>query len=145
MYTDKTALELVFGTQNIKRWADLDGDENLEKINARVAYACEVAESELEAIFRQKRYVLPLPETFVVKDLATKLAGLKLHDARKIIDSDSTPDTLSLVRQEVQNTIEKIRLGELILGDIHATTIPVVVKDVEEKKNTQFDPFTLRR
>ena len=145
MYTDKTTLELVFGTQNIKRWADLDGDENLEKINARVAYVCEVASAELEAIFRQKRYELPLPETFVVKDLATRLAGLKLHDARKVIDGDSTPDTLSLVRQEVQNTIEKIRLGELILGDVQVTVVPAVVKDVEEKKNTQFDPFTLRR
>ena len=51
-YITRDVLEVVFGTANIARWADLDGDGNAEKIAERVNFAILTASSYVDTILR---------------------------------------------------------------------------------------------
>ena len=126
IYCNRADIELVFGAINISKWADLDNNEDADTIQARIENACETASAEIEDIFRNRQYSFPLTQSPTLKNLVVRLAGLKLHDARGIIDGDST-DSLSLIRQEWEKTVARIRLGEMILPGNRTSNTPKVV------------------
>lgn len=143
-YTNRAALELVFGALNIKRWADLDGDADTGSITARIEYACELASTEAEDLFRERRYKIPLPASKTLTDLVTKLAGLHLHDARGVIDNEAAADTVGRIRAEVERKIVQIRGGEMYIDGERYSNAPAVVKDENSAPKddfTGFDPF----
>lgn len=154
-YTTQEQIELIFGTQNVKRWADLEGDANAETIGNRVTYACALSSAEMEDILRERRYQFPLTVSTTLSDLVAKMAGLHLHDARGVIDNENNPDTISRIRTEVDTKVRQIRAGEVYLPGGRNSNAPGVVNDPElhaainAEPAAEFDPmkpfFGLRR
>ena len=146
-YIDRNDIEIVFGEQNVARWADLDGDSDWRKINARIQYAIETASSELEDVLRGRRYVFPLTPSKTLKDLVARMAALKLYDGREIIDGDPTSDKLSLVRSGVEVMLGRLRHGEITLEGATTTSIPEVHNSQQtdnarsERSINPFSPF----
>lgn len=143
-YIDKNDIEIIFGEQNVARWADLDGDGDWSKISARVQYAIETASSELEDILRGRRYVFPLTPSKTLKDLVARMAALKLYDGREIIDGDPSSDKLSLVRSGVEVMLGRLRHGEITLEGETTTSIPEVHQPQEtdsDRNDRNVHPF----
>ncbi len=144
-YTNRTEMELVFGSRNVERWSDLDGDCDASKIAARVENACELASAEIEDILRNRRYVFPLTMSKTLCDLVAKMAGLHLHDSRGVIDNTSAEtDMVSRIRKEVEQKITHIRTGEILLEGERYGNAPQVVQDENMHKSetsADFDPF----
>ena len=150
VYLDRDTLELIFGKANIKRWADLDGDGDEAKITDRIKYAIQSASDFIETILRGKNYDL-VDVDDSIKRLIAQIAALNLYDAREIIDGDPTSDKLSIVRQQVDEYIGKIRRGEITLKGKRTTSTPKVVPYDDEFKDsilaqrpffcTQTNPF----
>ena len=133
-YATRKDLELVFGSDNIMRWADLEGDRDTESIAMRIEYAIATASAELEDVLRGRRYKFPLTVSPTIRDLVVRMAALRLYDARGIIDGDPAADKLSVIRLSVDKTLGRIRRGEInLLGEM-ATSHPSVT---EENANTK--------
>jgi hypothetical protein len=139
-YITRDVLEVVFGTANIARWADLDGDGNAEKIAERVNFAILTASSYVDTILRGHNYnsVEIDPN---IKRLIAQIAGLHLYDAREIIDGDPTSDKLSVVRQQVEDMVGKIRRGEIILRGDRTKSVPAVVPYSGQGQEPSQRPF----
>lgn len=154
-YTNRSTLELIFGVQNITRWADLDGDADSAKIADRTAYCCQLASAEIEDVLRERRYRFPLTPSATLTDLVAKMAGLHLHDSRGVIDNETETDTVSKIRKEVETKLRQIRAGEIYLPGGRNSNAPGVVNDPElhaalnAEPVAEFDPmkpfFGLRR
>lgn len=142
VYVTRTTLELVFGQANIKRWADLDGDRDEEKIANRINYAIQSASAYIETILRGRNYTSVTVDDSI-KRLITQMAALNLYDAREIIDGDPTADKMSIVRQQVEEYLGKIRRGEIILKGERTNAVPVVVPCEDISKNSRMSqrPF----
>ena len=125
-YITRDILEVVFGSANINRWADLDGDGNAEKITERVNFAIFTASSYIDTILRGHNYnAVEIDPN--IKRLIAQIAGLHLYDAREIIDGDPTSDKMSVVRQQVEDMVGKIRRGEITLKGERTKSVPSVV------------------
>lgn len=129
IYATRNDLEIVFGADNVKQWANLEGDNDYARIGERILYALETASTELEDILRGRRYTFPLTHSKTLRDLVVRMAALRLYDARGVIDGDPQADKLSVVRAGVDKTLSRIRRGEITLqGDI-TTSIPTITEN----------------
>lgn len=124
---DRARLELTFGVENIKQWSDLDGTNDDTIMNARISNAIEAAIANFNDAIRGYQY-RSISVTASVVDLVTRMAGVKLHDSRAVIDEDPTKDNMSSVRQFIDVTLGKIRRGEIILEGERFSSTPSVVK-----------------
>ena len=136
-YCTRDDIEDLFGVENVKKWADLDGDGNAVSIAARIARAIVVASAHIDDRLRGGPYVLPVagsPATLV--DLAAALAGIWLYEARGVEDYDEATgeirDKVNARRKRAEKTLRDIRSGAIRLDATLAntgTTAPIVVND----------------
>lgn len=115
-YCTQTDLEIVFGAENINKWADADNLEDNGDILARIAWAIEDAQSDIDSRL-SVRFTTPL-ETVptLIKMLCTKLAGVKLYEfPRGIADGEESQD-FSAMKQEVDETLSKILNDQRSIG-----------------------------
>lgn len=139
-YITRETLELVFGKANIERWADLDGDKDTDKIRKRVNFAIYTASSYIDTILRGHNYnAVEIDPN--IKRLIAQIAGLHLYDAREIIDGDPTSDKMSVVRQQVDDMLGKIRRGEITLRGDKTKSVPAVVPYTNNNQNQTQRPF----
>lgn len=126
IYITRSDIENIFGTLNVIRWADLDGDDDATKIGNRISYAIATACANFDDVIRGHQYANVIVNATLI-DLVARMAALRLYDGREIIDGDPTTDKLSLVRQDVESRLYKIRRGEITIEGERATAIPQVV------------------
>lgn len=86
-YCDRADVEDVYGVENVKQLADLDGDEDTTKIANRIARAIAVADARIDDVARVSGYGVSLkngsaavPTT--IENLSAVLAGVWLYEAR---------------------------------------------------------------
>lgn len=142
VYITRETLELIFGQANIQRWADLDGDRNDDKIRNRINFAIQTASAYIETILRGRNYTSVTVDDSV-KRLIAQIAALHLYDAREIIDGDPAADRMSVVRQQVDEYLGKIRRGEITLKGERTKATPAVVpyEDVSKDSRMSQRPF----
>jgi len=116
----KSDLVLVYGDDNINRWADANNDGIPQRTAERITYA--IAEA--------KRYVLGrLAERFPVNDwtaypeivfnLIAQRAGIELYsNPRGLTDGDSSAKALLAKSEQIEARIEQILAGQLKLIDL---------------------------
>lgn len=131
MYATKGDVENIFGATNIGKWADLDNDEDGDKIEARIEWALSLAESRINSKLRHGPYQIPFecagsgsssgsggtPDVpLEIIDITARDAGVALYDGRRITDSpEDNDDELSTHRKSVKTTIKQILAGQLRL------------------------------
>jgi hypothetical protein len=119
-YCAKADIEQVFGPTNVSKWADLDNDADGTKIASRITAAIAYASEAIDDVLRCTSYQTPVvtaseatPTT--IKDLAAKLAGIWLYEARGSHDFDQNSGQpyhrYAWVKRECYRTLEDIRNG----------------------------------
>lgn len=144
VYATRQDVVLVFGADNVTRWADLDGDRDPVSIESRISYALQTASAELDDVLRGRRYKFPITVSPTVRDLVVRMTALRLYDARGIIDGDPTADKMSVVRATVDKMLGRIRRGEVNLLGESAVSYPTIGADEATPKKSLWpipDPF----
>lgn len=90
-YAERSDVEMVFGADNIAVWADLNNNEAAGEITARIVWAAALADAEIDDTLRNGPYTIPFasPYPVVITDIAARLAGMFLYDARRLHDETS--------------------------------------------------------
>ena len=139
-YCDRTDIEAIFGIQNVAKWADLDNDQDAEKVEARIDKAIAFADNKIDDRLRRSVYTVPLegagdedPPSSVV-DMAATFAGVWLYESRGVMDFD--PDTgiarhqLSYQKKAVETKLRNILSGVETIDCIRSgTDIPELHSD----------------
>lgn len=125
-YCTQSDMELVFGTNSIDGWADLDGDADNKA--SRITEAIAMAGEEIDAVLRGTRYSNQLPiadqsgtTPRLVKNIAAVLAGVWLYDGQgcRDRDKDGRPfHNLEFRRQWATDRLEQIRTGAITLDAV---------------------------
>lgn len=128
-------VEQVFGVENVKKWADLDNDQDPTKISTRIASMITDADAEIESRLRGSVVKLPFatPVDRLVVKLSATLAGVLLYEARGVQDFDEVTGApqhrLTWHRSQVQRTIRDLRAGRLRITGASYIAVPQVVED----------------
>lgn len=89
-YSAKEDVELAFGRSNVRKWADIDNTSLQEVVDARVAWAIEQADSELDSKLANSQYQFPLADDSEVPPILARmssyLAGVLLYESRGVTD-----------------------------------------------------------
>ena len=129
-YSVRTDVEALFGAENVKKWADLDGNGIEVDIDARVTKAIEYADGEIDDTLRGGRYAIPISGTVPVTviQISARKAGIWLYHLRSAEDENSA---IANHAEEVQLILAKILSGEMTLDLDEDTPVPEFIKDGE--------------
>lgn len=132
-YCNRSDIEALFGTVNVKTWADLDNTKVAVTIDDRITTSIEYAQATVDDRLRGGRYTIPLtePPPTTIVDTAARLAGFWLYDARGSQDfNEVTGQPISRLlghyRKAIQ-TLTDIRRGIVRLPIRGKKTSPEVV------------------
>jgi len=116
-YCTKSQIEDIFGATSIADFADIDNDESAVTIAARIARAIAVASEQVDDAMRRSVYTLPLTSSadatpLVIVDIAAKLAGCWLYEARGIENFQGQPvNQLATVKETALKDLAEIAAG----------------------------------
>lgn len=143
-YAERVDIEFIFGADNVKKWADLDNDENDVKIANRIDEALNLATVYIDDRLRGGPYKIPFTtegdgssssHTNVprqILDACARYAGVKLYESRGITDfnreAEEVDHQLSPHIIAVKRFLNNVMAGVVRLDTkIIATQIPKVV------------------
>jgi phage gp36-like protein len=114
-YSKRSDVDLIYGVDNINRWADPENDGNTALITSRLDWANFQAETYLNGRLLTSRYVIPFtkPASQMIVLIAGSLAGMFLYDTRRIVSSDNTTDEIAQQRKNSEMWIRQILSGQL--------------------------------
>jgi len=151
-YSSVDDLYNLFGRINIRKWADLDNHGDDDTIDARVAWALEQANDELNSRLARSPYQFPLTGTIppIVKRVEGYLAAMLLNEGRSITDTDEDVGDLKSIAKRVMAFVNGVKLGTIqitgITPVVAATEIPFAVNDFPQVRfpateETWYDSF----
>ena len=122
-YSTRADVELIYGRDNVSKWADVNNNGDLKEITARVTFSIKSADDFIEDALRSGPYVVPLvfiaPATALsqtIINLSAMKAGFVLYSSRGIVDAaDSEKNQLAPQLKKVMTTIRTILDGRLTL------------------------------
>ena len=134
-YSRRRDIELIFGVENLIRWADPENSADTQLIDDRIDWANQQAEYYVNGRLKNGRYVIPFtkPAVQLVVLIAASYAGAFLYDTRRVVDT--TTDEIGAQRKNADMWIRQILGGQLKLvdacGDELASykTHPIASKD----------------
>lgn len=127
-YATRADVEMIYGAENTRKWADLDNEQNLDDIEVRVQWALDQAAARIDAQLSGGAYGLPFDEPYslLLVEANARLAGVLLHDARGYTDEDEFKPH----REAASRLIRSVRSGKLTLIGVEAAkSIPAAVTD----------------
>lgn len=112
-YCARSDIEGMFGVENVKKWADLDNDQDAAKIANRVALAVTQADRHIDRRFRRSKYAVPLValggyDLAEVTDVACRWAGVWLYENRGLRDVDSEGKPVNLLTRHAKYVQDQI-------------------------------------
>ena len=119
-YSTEDDLNAIFGPDNIQAWADLDNDDDADKIDARITAAIAVADAQIDDFLRGSHYTVPIANDAgstptSITDLSARYAGVWLYESRGVENFDeNTGRPLHLLawhRSHVYRALREIREG----------------------------------
>lgn len=131
--TTLVELNMVFGTANIQRWADLDNDKSASFISDRIAWAISSASDDVRDELGEALYELTITNS-TIRRLTAMLAGVQLYESRGIEDWD--PETgravhrLKYVADRASMMMRKIKAGIIKLSTEPKHTMAPEVYDL---------------
>lgn len=127
-YATRQDLELQFGIENIKKWADVDNLNDDDTIADRIEWALEQGDDEVNDRMRGGPYAIPFVNDSASNVVPRKIiycaamwAGVTLYDSRSIADSDPKTDEVAGARKRFQMTMDKIMGGKYRLDYAYAS------------------------
>lgn len=119
-------IELIYGANNILRWADADNDADGTKISNRIAWAANRATMFIYSKL-SKRFTVPFdPIPVLVAELICERAGVELFiSPRGLITGTDEFEAIKLHMDTVNNTIKELLAGTRYLTDYTDTVTQV--------------------
>ena len=114
-YAQITDLQARFGTPNITKWADLEGDGS--QTTTRSQLACNYADSQINLSLRGGGYAVPVVATTTdvtaqLTDWATVIAAHWLYASRGLLDEDKQVHKLENLYKQVEDKLARVRSGQ---------------------------------
>ena len=114
-YATATDLAVRFGTPNINKWADLEGDAS--QITTRVAAALLYADSQINMTLRGGGYAIPVVASTTdvslqLTDWAVVIAAHWLYASRGLLDEDKQVHKLEKLYEQVEEKLMAVRAGK---------------------------------
>lgn len=147
MYCEANDLYLAYGKQNVRKWADLQNDEDAAQITARIEYACEQATAQMDDRLRDGPYAFPVElgsgESYPVQLVrhTALLAGTILYESRGISDAAMEQEhSLRWAEKRVEAWIRSVmtrvvKLDLPLVAGVH----PFVTTDDDEECESLVD------
>jgi len=123
VYTNRARLERMFGKMNIKVWADLDGDEDDNNIEAVIYQACVDASRIIDSMLGAGLYKVPFeaPYPRLIEHIASTKVGCMLYTTRGL-GIESLDKIISSKNKECENLINNILTGRVRLESAAVST-----------------------
>lgn len=130
-YCKRADIEAIFGTVEVKKWADKDEDGVVADITARITEAIAFADDKIDTELRGGPFAIPFTTVFpAIKRLSAVLAGVWLYEIRGIQDFDQetgqAQHRLSWHKTDAARQIKLIRSGVVRLENTQAWSTPEV-------------------
>lgn len=129
-YCDRANIEMIYGTTNVRKWADIENNGEEDHIEDRIDWACQTATTRMNDRLREGTYPVPFESPYPeqVIEMTARLAGVLLYDSRGITDmgaDDEPAHQLSPHRKMVNDFIRLILSKRITFeGLISATNYP---------------------
>lgn len=138
-YCADNDIYLAFGRSNVRKWADVDNNNVVADIEARLLWARTAAYAELNDRLRTSPYQFPLtdePYPDIVIRMEASLAGVLLYESRGITDTNQVTGApihaLAWHRKRVEEFCVDLKTRRITLDvtpPIDVTVVPAVVND----------------
>ena len=130
----RAGMELVFGADNIAKWADVDNNDDQDVISARITWALGLADTDINTELRNSRYDTPLtePTDSKVVWIADVFAGVHLYESRGITDADENEShQLKPMHDKAMKALMRIVAGaiDITVKPVKADYPQVIVDD----------------
>jgi phage gp36-like protein len=111
-------LNMRFGSPNVTKWADLEGDGSMVAI--RISTALAYADSHINLALRGGGYSVPVIATTSdvltqITDWATVIAGHWLYASRGLLDEDKQKNKLDNLFTSISEKLDGVRAGKVRL------------------------------
>ncbi len=129
-YCTREDVDLVYGQETIYDWADINGNDDGERVKKRIQWAIDRACRRIDSRLRCRDFDLPFdPVPLEICDIAAQLAGYYLWFARMLDKTDKAKDNLSHMQDDAEGMINEIISGQtsLSVGGNDQTSAPTVV------------------
>lgn len=129
-YATKHDIELIYGKTNVEKWADIDNNEIINDIAARINWALMQAHNYCNDRLVGSPYTIPfvLPYPVRVTETVARHAGVLLYDARGLVDATDNQDgkdTMTVHRKTVDDFYKRLLADQIRLyGYEHAKNYP---------------------
>lgn len=131
LYTTRSLIESKYGKENVRIWADLDGNYDQNEIESTIYETILNVMAYIDAKLSNGAYTVPFsaPIPRIIKYIATTLAGCELYAARAMF-SDNFDRMVANNKKTAMQTLAEIERGFVNLGvNKRCENIPVVVED----------------
>jgi len=117
LYTTRASMERKYGKENIRIWADLDGDEDEDNVELVIQSAIYDASREVDAMVASGTYTVPfsVPIPPIIEQSTAYRAGALLYTARGRY-TDSLDSVTTAQNKLILSWMEDIRRGRIALG-----------------------------
>lgn len=119
-------LELTFGRDNIRKWADINNDDDEALILNRITRAITLAPAHLDSLVKGYK---DLPDNDVVDDVLARVAGIWLYDTRGLADEDKDKSPVAHHRKYVNDWVRSYRDNSV---NFELPTGPCVVNEDDD-------------
>lgn len=132
-YAERSDLNLLFGSDNISKWADLNNNEDAGEIQSRVCWALAESAVYFDDELSGGPYVVPFSEPFPAQivSMSARYAGVLLYDSRGIPDAGegNTRNVLAYHRDLVSKFLSRVLAHKTKLtGQVATVSYPASVK-----------------
>lgn len=128
-WTSETELEDMFGTENVRTWADLENEDDAATIMRRKRWAIQWATDEARSHLARTRYAGLDCAPAVLRQATTRLAGVLLYESRGVQDADGEGNPqhrLRWHRAEAEKFFRRVKADQVYLGTQEVITHPTV-------------------
>ena len=120
-YCARSDLDNIFGSENVRIWADLNNSGDSEEVDDRVDWAIAAASSKIDNRLAGGPYEVPFSETFPteVVEMTARLAGVLLYEGRGVTDTNPVTgapvNQVAVHKRLVDEFIQDIKAGRMRL------------------------------
>lgn len=133
-YATRTQVELIFGSTNVRKWADVENNDDDDTVQARICWALNTSYAYLNDRLFGGPYEVPFDDVPTsLQVMSARYAGVLLYESRGVTDlaeDGQSKHQLSAHRDMVEKFINGVLARRVRFPSVTPSmTVPDVIKD----------------